>query len=456
MDFAYLNAVIKSTSFPPYDPWLAGGYINYYYFGQVLVATLIKLTGTVPSVAYNLAVALFFAPAGSGAFSFVSNFLLGNDDHLPPGTASRLGRPSAGLLAALFVAVIGNLDGLAQMSRAGKAATWRSAARSPAWPAWCARHGRRRGALGTPAAGRFDFWRSTRVIGPEDPGPITEFPYFTFLYGDLHAHMLALPVTLLALHVALALARSGGLAPLGRALSHRAGGSARGAAAAREPRIEARLAAALGQDVLWLIALGGLTVGLLRATNTWDFPTYLLLMIGAGAVAEFHAVRVGSRPQARRSASGDCWRALYRRLARSRCGRTWRTTACSTPASSLLKLSTSLVHYVTVLGLLPVCGGEPAGLRMLGAAPRASAVPGDDAAAGAGRAAQGFWSPLAQRSPGGSPGLTFATPRFAGVLVAIVSASWASRPGLVGCSCCSWSAWCPGTASGPTACCCSA
>ena len=69
MNFAYLNAVVKSEYFPPYDPWFAGGIINYYYFGLVLVAALIKLTGILPEIAFNLAEPMLFGALCAGAFS---------------------------------------------------------------------------------------------------------------------------------------------------------------------------------------------------------------------------------------------------------------------------------------------------------------------------------------------------------------------------------------------------
>ena len=66
MDFSYFNAVLKSTVFPPYDPWYAGGYLNYYYFGFVIAGVLVKWLGIVPSIAYNLIIAYLLQPDRHG------------------------------------------------------------------------------------------------------------------------------------------------------------------------------------------------------------------------------------------------------------------------------------------------------------------------------------------------------------------------------------------------------
>ena len=81
MDFSYFNAVLKSTSFPPYDPWFAGGYINYYYYGFMLVGVLVKFLGILPSIAYNLILPTIFSLIALGAFSIVWN-LMGPTDSL--------------------------------------------------------------------------------------------------------------------------------------------------------------------------------------------------------------------------------------------------------------------------------------------------------------------------------------------------------------------------------------
>ena len=235
MDMAYLNAVLKSSYMPPYDPWFGGGYINYYYWGQFLVAVLIHATGIVSEVAVNLTVPLFFALTVAFGYSIVYNLACssGRVRTAPP--------VLAGICGGVFVAILGNLDGAIQVGQA----------------AW-------RAIVGAVPVGEFDFWRSSRMMGPDPPGhEITEFPYFTFLFADPHAHLLALPFTLLSVGVAAAVV-------LGMAQ-------------------RSALASAWSPAQICRVLALGLAVGALRLLNTWDYPTYLLLGMGAVTLGEYLA-----------------------------------------------------------------------------------------------------------------------------------------------------------------------
>jgi uncharacterized membrane protein len=66
MELAFINAILRSPTFPPHDPWLSGYSISYYYFGYVLVAMLAKLTAVPGGVAFNLGVSLVFALTAIG------------------------------------------------------------------------------------------------------------------------------------------------------------------------------------------------------------------------------------------------------------------------------------------------------------------------------------------------------------------------------------------------------
>ena len=240
MEMAYLTAVVRSTYMPPYDPWFAGGYINYYYFGQFIVASLIKVTGILPEIAFNLAVPLFFALTTVGIFSLVYNLAEGTR-RSRGADGIRASPVLAGLAAIFFVAFMGNLDGIVQVGQ-GLARVWGD----------------------NQPFGTFDFWRSSRLIPPGDPRgyEITEFPFFTFLFGDLHAHLMAIPFTLLSIGIAL--------------------------------NVALRFKDGLGLAArMFLILALALSVGSLRAINTWDFPTYVVIVVTAILIGEYaHSRRV--------------------------------------------------------------------------------------------------------------------------------------------------------------------
>ncbi len=214
MEFAFLNAILHSRFMPPADPWFAGGTINYYYYGQFLIAVLIKLTGIAPATAFNLAIPLLFGLTFAAAFSVVSGLT---------------GRAWAGLAAGFALVVLGNLDGLWQLVGQWHAMLMRQPAPS------------------------FDYWESSRVIpclgvaNCPAATTINEFPYWSFLYADLHAHLIDLPVTVFLVGCCASLLAS------------------------------ARAQARKWRPALPTLAVVTLALGAAWCINTWDLPTYAAL-----------------------------------------------------------------------------------------------------------------------------------------------------------------------------------
>jgi YYY domain-containing protein len=153
-ELAYLRAVARSTEFPPYDPWYADGIINYYYYGWHLVASLIRLSGVGITHGFQLGVATAGALLVAQSVAFAGLLSRTRRGWIMAGV------PVSGLVVAFFVAVAGNVDALFQVLRHGNTVT-----------------------------DLFDFWHSTRVIDYV----ITEFPYFSVLWADLHPHLMNLP-----------------------------------------------------------------------------------------------------------------------------------------------------------------------------------------------------------------------------------------------------------------------
>lgn len=261
MDLAYLNAILRSEYMPPFDPWFAGGYINYYYWGWVPVAALILLTGIVPTVAYNLALPTLFALLAAGVVSVVAHLLPSEGDEggwLPL-------RWRFGLLGALLVAVAGNLGQLRLLWQ-GSAEVGRRLAGGPAPNALAGVMQALRGGWAVIARGEalafrpeWWYWNASRIM---PYGEINEFPFFTFLYGDLHAHLMAMPITVFALGLAVAL--------IGRRC-----------AACGETGVARRVDWAFLGHALWL----GLALGALWCANSWDYPTYTGIAVAALAIA---------------------------------------------------------------------------------------------------------------------------------------------------------------------------
>jgi YYY domain-containing protein len=249
-ELAMLTSVLRSRSVPPPDAWFAGGALNYHYGGSMLVAVPARIMGTVPEVAMNLGIA-FVAMLGAGA-AFTAGGAVAvavRRQRTTPAVQMRVEQrvaQRAGLLSVGFVFLLPNAVIVGPVVRR---------------------------LLGD-ERGQLDWWALSRTV-PNSP-IVTEFPGWTVLFGDLHGHLLALPIvlTLVATLVLLVDLASG-------------------------DRIAPLLAASVA---------AGLLVGAIRSVNSYGFPvaaglTVVTLVvaavvgswrraIGAAAVAAIVAVTV--------------------------------------------------------------------------------------------------------------------------------------------------------------------
>lgn len=235
MDVAFLASSARTVTMPPPDPWFAGVPINYYYLGYLLHGTVGRLAGVPSEVGFNLALATIFSTTAVAAFGVAWNAVR---PWLGPAAAV-----TAGAIAAFLLSLAGNLYApmrLSQNAQETLNAWW-----------WDSATG-----IG---------WRSSRIVcdgsreGNLCPFPATEtineFPFFSFLLGDLHPHVMALPYTVVAIALAWNLANR-------------------------------RAAALESGNVNWTmrVVLTGVVVGALYALNAWDLPTFLLVCLVGTAV----------------------------------------------------------------------------------------------------------------------------------------------------------------------------
>ncbi|MDA0270908.1 MAG: DUF2298 domain-containing protein [Chloroflexi bacterium] len=197
MDLALLVAVHRAESLPPPDPWLSGERVAYYHLGHTTADAIGRLSGNGPDVTFNLAVATAGAAAGMVAAGLAMDVLA------MAGGARRRSKVVAATVAGGVLLTVGPLVGLIDLLSAhgiGGAGTWGwlGVDRVPL-PA---------GATHGVPDGFWWWWNTTRVL----PGTISEYPGFTLTLGDPHAHLLALPLALTT--VALALVAFEGMTPL--------------------------------------------------------------------------------------------------------------------------------------------------------------------------------------------------------------------------------------------------
>ena len=258
MDLALLSASINSQVGHPEDPWLRGEPVSYYYFGYWMMGALSQISAIQSHISYNLAMALIPAMSAMGIFGIVFNMVRMDK-------ARRKFAIIAGIAAALFLVVVSNLEGVLEFMRLNGMG-------SQGFYDWI-RINDLPGPIVTPPQSWTppDFWwwfHASRVINTFDgvhfiDNTIQEFPFFSFLLGDMHPHVMSIPFIALFVGIALNIYRL--------------------------PSDFWRNYRSVFPYAIVLTA--ALVLGGLGFNNLWDMPTFAALLIG---ILALKAYREGS------------------------------------------------------------------------------------------------------------------------------------------------------------------
>ncbi len=241
MDYGFMEAMMRSKTLPATDLWYSQGKINYYYGGQYFAVFLTKLSGAKVELTYNLMRTFVAGLAFAMPFSLVHQMVT---DRLGK-TRSRWKKtlPSVtGILAGISVSIAGNMHYVVYGQIIPFIQKLKGEEVSSYW-----------------------FPDATRYIGfnPDvEDKTIHEFPCYSFVLGDLHAHVVDIMFVLLLLGLLYAWMKKVRTTELS------------GESMSRREFWKKQLL------MPQLLATGAL-LGMFHWTNYWDFVIYFVVTCGA-------------------------------------------------------------------------------------------------------------------------------------------------------------------------------
>ena len=227
MDFGFMQTIYRQKAAIPYDMWFSNSPLNYYYyFGQAISVFMCRLAFTTPEYGYNMMLATFISCVFVMVYELTAGIISALlRDSEKKDLCSRLGGLAGALLAAFGA--------------------------NPHWLLYGVIGGTLQKILGT--GGGDSYWYSDGTVyirtelGDPDNGK-NEFPSYSVILGDLHAHV----INVIFVLPLLAILFDTCLADDDRKM----------------------------RPVLWKLVLISMLLGYYKGSNYWDFAIYFVITGG--------------------------------------------------------------------------------------------------------------------------------------------------------------------------------